>query len=42
MLSQIMNGQASFQLSYKSIKKYLFFPKGLIEIVELLNKIVFG
>jgi hypothetical protein len=35
-------GESSFNVNYKLLKKCMFYPKGTIEIVNMLNQIVFG
>ena len=32
ILNQILTGDTSFNINYKLIKKYLFYPQGIIQI----------
>jgi ABC-type phosphate/phosphonate transport system ATPase subunit len=41
-MNQVLTGQTSFSINYKAVKKYLFYPKGLIDIVDMLNNVIFG
>lgn len=37
-----MYGQLTTEINLKSFKRFLFYPKGLLDVLTLLNTIVFG
>ena len=42
MISQLLVGESSFNVNYKLLKKCIFYPKGILDILNMLNQIVFG
>ena len=42
VLNLVLLGDVSLNINYKLVKRYMFYPKGVVQVFDMLNHIVFG